>query len=164
MKLEYSYLLMSQSDFLKVQSMEEIFRERANHYKLDNRNQDYWIIMNPSIIKDSNYKNFLKNTNFYKQKEEQNSSYVAIISTNKSFIQWLALRIGFFEFVVHNQKFQLKYSYPTEKKLKSNGIIGEIQNNILITKFIFHHFHSIKPEVVIQDTKKLIKKISLSYS
>lgn len=119
----YHYLLMSRVDFLKIQSIEEILRERAGYYKLENNHQNYWIIIDPLFIKDNKIYEMITKTKFYSQNKEK-SSYVALVSTSETFINWLQLRIGYFESIIENQTYEKENSV---KLIKSDGIKGRIE-------------------------------------
>lgn len=114
---------MSRVDFLKIQSIEEILRERAGYYKLENNHQNYWIIIDPLFIKDNKIYEMITKTKFYSQNKEK-SSYVALVSTSETFINWLQLRIGYFESIIENQTYEKENSV---KLIKSDGIKGRIE-------------------------------------
>jgi len=129
--MTYHYLIMSEVDFLKIQSIEEILRERANYYTLEKSNQNYWIIVNPLFIRTAKIFESLKNTIFYSQ-NKNNTSYVTLISTNEAFVNWLHLRIGYFESLnTHNKNINLL------KEIKSDGVIGQIEVNFNDSHFYF---------------------------
>ena len=129
--MSYHYLIMSELDFLKVQSIEEILRERANYYTIENNHQNYWIVTNPLFLKTEKYFDAFKRTAFYSQ-NKKNSSYIALISTNEAFINWLQLRIGYFEFLdIKNE------IVPLSRKIKSDGIAGKIEETVENTYFYF---------------------------
>jgi hypothetical protein len=129
--MAYHYLIMSQRDFLKIQSIEEILRERANYYTLENSNQNYWIIMNPLFIKTQKIFQSIKKTIFYSQ-NQNNTSYVALISTNEAFVDWLRLRIGYFELLNSTNDNPISL-----KEIKSDGIMGQIEVNLAELSFYF---------------------------
>lgn len=129
--MAYHYLIMSQRDFLQIQSIEEILRERANYYTLENINQNYWIIMNPLFIKTQKIFQSIKKTVFYSQ-NENNTSYVALISTNEAFVDWLRLRIGYFELLNPTNDNSISL-----KEIKSDGVMGQIEVNSAESSFYF---------------------------
>jgi hypothetical protein len=102
------YIIMSQKDIIKNEVLEEILRERASHYNSKGQEQDFWIINSPTLLfKDRNYSQIIK-TKFYNQQfskiryESECGNFKqdfigAIASTNMKFIEWLRLRIGYFE-------------------------------------------------------------------
>ena len=82
----YYFALASQNFFLNEEPLEEILRERIEYYRSKNKKIDFWFVLNPNFIDffDFNFHNF-----------NINNSYAVIISLDKSFIQWLKLRMGF---------------------------------------------------------------------
>lgn len=119
---EYYYLIMSQADFIKNQVLEEVLRERANYYFSKNKPLDFWISVSPSFIKNLKLEEKIKKTNFYIQKKEEKPEYnIALISLDKEFINWIQLRLGYFENI--NNQLNSKYI--------SDGIYGSFDLNLL---------------------------------
>ena len=129
MSIKYYYIIMSQIDMLQNQVLEEILREKANYYFSKNKSLDFWISISPKFIDESNLKEDIKVSNFYKQhyseivSKNKNEFYSALISLDKDFINWIKLRLGYFE----NQK-NLK-SENIGSNFISDGIYGEINYN-----------------------------------
>lgn len=121
---EFHYLLMSNSEFLRDNVLEEVLRERAAYYLAKNKKQDFWVIKSPKFLSHSKILKEFRNTNFFKQKKSQN--YYAIVSSDKVFIDWLALRIGYFESLFATDKSKIG-------KFTINGISG---NTSLINPLI----------------------------
>jgi hypothetical protein len=48
---EYYYLIMSQSDFMQNQVLEEVLRERATYYNEKKKSLDFWVLISPNFIK-----------------------------------------------------------------------------------------------------------------
>jgi hypothetical protein len=131
-KIVYYYLLMSQKDLVENQVVEEIFREKANFYFDQNRQTDFWILMAPKFIKEKKLLDKIRKSRFYKQQKSNISCFsldtekeffVALVSTNKDFIRWVGLRIGYFE--------DLDLSFEDSnrndsKSYISNGVSGYI--------------------------------------
>lgn len=104
----YFYLLFSQLDLLKSEAIEELLRERTNHYwNKDQKDRDFWIVISPKFINLTNIKDEIKKSNFYIFNENKTkfiesdkyntNFYAAIVSTNENYMKWLALRLGYFE-------------------------------------------------------------------
>jgi hypothetical protein len=96
------YLLFSQKDFLQNQVIEELIRERSNYYIAENKSNDYWILNSPEFINNSELKEKIKLSSFYKAKQNEivknNEEYFSSILTfNKEFFVWMQLRLGDFE-------------------------------------------------------------------
>lgn len=133
MVLTYHYLLFSQKDFLENQIMEELLRERAQHYFLQKKLNDFWIVPSPLFISDPEILKKIKGTAYYKKEKEnlsliENDSqfFIALISFNKDFIKWVELRLGFFE--------KIDSDFLTSKEIESknfttNGIIGKFNSS-----------------------------------
>ena len=121
MSLTYHYLIMPQKDFFQNEAFEEILRERANFYFNQDKKKDFWLIPFPEFVKDQNFLEKIKETNFYNQKTPLffSSNLVALISSNEDFIKWVELRVGYFENI--ESKNSLKNYHI------SNGISGKIQ-------------------------------------
>lgn len=124
---KFDFLLMTKTDFYKNEGLEEIFRERSTYYLENNEKRNFWIISFPSSIPESYFYKCLKTSNFFKEKNQKNleqEPFVIIISTNKRYINWLQLRIGFFEklFTLINLQ-----NYMEKKDFYSNGITGRIK-------------------------------------
>ena len=117
---------MSQIDMLQNQVLEEILREKANYYFSKNKSLDFWISISPKFINEFNLKEDIRLSNFYKQHSSEiitknkNEFYSALISLDKDFINWIKLRLGYFE----NQK-NLK-NQSIGSNFISDGIYGEI--------------------------------------
>jgi hypothetical protein len=133
-KIIYYYLLMSQKDLVENQVVEEIFREKANFYFDQDRQTDFWILMAPKFIKEKKLLGKIRKSRFYKQQKENISCFsldtekeffVALVSTNKDFIRWVGLRIGYFE-DLHNDTV---YSKERDHYI-SNGVSGYLEYNI----------------------------------
>nr|YP_010337611.1 hypothetical protein MW560_pgp035 [Dixoniella grisea]UNJ17196.1 hypothetical protein [Dixoniella grisea] len=78
----YYFILASKKFLLEEEPIEEMLRERTNFYLNHNMEPDFWIMEDTSKIinKDKNIpKNF--------------TNSLAIVSTNKTFIDWMKLRI-----------------------------------------------------------------------
>jgi hypothetical protein len=139
--MNYYILVMSQKEFFENQVFEEILRERVNYYVSKNQVIDFWISTEPKLLKTFfSLKNF-KNTKFYKRTKEKNS-YSCLISTNKEFINWIQLRLGFFENIDDIKEDKDYYSDGLSliiKNIKSQDIKSNCENldsNILYSKYL----------------------------
>jgi hypothetical protein len=124
----YYYLVLSQEDFLKNQALEELFRERITYLVNEKKCIDFWIIMSPSFFNENSIEKKIKSTKFFAQK--QNLSLTAIVSTNKEYITWLHLRLGFFENFLENGEL-------SEINYKSDGLKGSFSENEMKIKNLF---------------------------
>jgi hypothetical protein len=153
---------MSQKDLLQNQVIEEILREKAGHYNARNRMPDFWVLINPSFLKENNLLNNIRNTNFYSQQKEKinykfkdsnefKEFYGVLISTNEEFMRWIKLRLGYFENINEfNKNNTNQFSYI------SDGVFGIINNqnfkNILQSQTNFLH-----PDILINKFKNSLE-------
>ena len=100
------------------------------------------------FIKNFNLINQIKNSNFYKDNKNNLEYLCSIVSSDKKYIQWIELRLGYFEDIKNiNSK-----NYYT-----SDGISGsfEINNeNILIENKL-----KIDPNFIAKEYEYIIDKI-----
>nr|QVY58223.1 hypothetical protein [Eucheuma denticulatum] len=82
----YYFAIASKKFLVNEEPIEEILRERTNHYTSINKNIDFWFTINPQFI-------HLPELKYIKTKLKQPAA--AIVSLDKEFIEWLKLRIGF---------------------------------------------------------------------
>jgi hypothetical protein len=82
----YYFAIASQDFLLREEPVEEILRERINHYKSIKKVIDFWFVLNPS---------FVDAPEMVTAKKQLTKSSAAIISHNPKFIEWLKLRLGF---------------------------------------------------------------------
>ncbi len=138
---DFHYLLLNRFQFLKNNAIEEILRERAHYYLSENKANDFWIIETPEFAYKKEFFEKIKRSQFYLINKNliQNKYFYAIISSDKSFLNWLALRIGYFENMDDNLKSQNK------KVFTSTGLTGKlkpIQRNPLLS--LPYHFRPLK--------------------
>lgn len=93
----YYYLLASQKFLLEEEPLDEVLRERRRHYQEQEREIDFWLIKQPA---------FLESSNFSAIKNRVPQPAAAIVSTDKTFITWLKLRL---EYVITGE-----FQAPTE--------------------------------------------------
>nr|YP_010726665.1 hypothetical protein P8482_pgp054 [Hypnea edeniana]WCH54651.1 hypothetical protein [Hypnea edeniana]WDY85140.1 hypothetical protein [Hypnea edeniana] len=82
----YYFAIASKKFLVEAEPIEEILRERTNHYLSNKKSIDFWFIDNPKFIHKPEFKNL---------KKMINSTPAAIISLDKEFIEWIKLRISF---------------------------------------------------------------------
>nr|YP_009391973.1 hypothetical protein [Periphykon beckeri]ARW60321.1 hypothetical protein [Periphykon beckeri] len=83
----YYFAFASKSFFLHQEPIEEILRERIQHYESCKKEIDFWFVLNPSFLSSLDYYTI----NF----DRSNQSFAAIVSSDEQFIQWLKLRLVF---------------------------------------------------------------------
>ena len=150
--MEYYYIVMSQKDMLKNQVLEEILRERANYYFSKNRSLDFWVTISPSFLENKNIFNKIKETNFYKQhkseiqSDSENEFYCALITLNKDFLNWIKLRLGYFE--------NLDDLKLMDSNFASDGIFGTLDKNI--NSPLKNKENFLNPEILTNRYKKML--------
>lgn len=87
----YYYILASQRFLLEEEPLEEVLRERTRHYQEQEQPIDFWLIKQPA---------FLEAPEFSDVKARCPQPAAAIVSTNKTFTDWLKLRL---EYVITGQ-------------------------------------------------------------
>jgi len=117
MNKKFYAFVTSQSDLLKNESLEEIFRERTNQKISQGKKPDFWILNSLELLKKLNINNQFKCTNYYSSINKDNlNNYFTIFLTNDIYAQdWLELRLGYFEDLNLNIK-------TKSNNYKSNGI------------------------------------------
>lgn len=83
---KYYFAIASQDFLLNEEPVEEVLRERVNHYKSIKKIIDFWLVMSPTFIHAPEM-NIIK--------KQLTKPAAAIISENQVFIHWLKLRLGF---------------------------------------------------------------------
>jgi len=111
---------MSQKEFFENQVFEEILRERVNYYVSKNQVIDFWISLEPEFLTELLTSKNYQTTQFFKRTKGK-VPYSCLISTNKEFINWIQLRLGFFENLENK-------TLPTNKEYYSDGLLLEITN------------------------------------
>ena len=152
MSVKYYYIIMSQIDMLQNQVLEEILREKANYYFSKNKSIDFWITISPKFINESNLTEEIKVSNFYKQRCSEivarngNDFYSALVSLDKDFINWIKLRLGYFENLKTLKTQNIGSNYI------SDGIYGEIESNS--SSFLNHNKRFVHPYFYVSKYKK----------
>nr|YP_009511579.1 hypothetical protein [Melanthalia intermedia]AXI97456.1 hypothetical protein [Melanthalia intermedia] len=83
---KYYFALASKNFLMNEEPVEEILRERTNHYRKNKKDVDFWLITGSDFNKWIDEENICKKIS---------RPYAAIVSSDKKFISWLKLRIGF---------------------------------------------------------------------
>nr|QVY58425.1 hypothetical protein [Kappaphycus striatus] len=82
----YYFAIASKKFLVDAEPIEEILRERTNHYTTTNKHIDFWFTLNPKFI-------YLPELKYIETKFKKPAA--AIVSLDQEFIEWLKLRIGF---------------------------------------------------------------------
>ena len=157
MNVKYHYLIMSQKDMSQNQVLEEILRERTNYYFAKERSFDFWILPCPNFIKELNLDSSIKKTNFYLQKKDEINSftqqnfYMSLVTLDKKFLNWIQLRLGYFE--------NISQDIISKTKYKSDGVYGFFESNDLNNSLSFDE-SIINPDIILKRYKTVL---SLKY-
>ena len=124
--MQYYYIVMSQKEMLQNQVLEEILRERANYYLSKGKPIDFWISISPDFLKNNEMKDIIRKSNFYSQQQQNILSesnlnkefYSALISLDREFLNWIKLRLGYFENIQEIKQYKTNFNYV------SDGIFG----------------------------------------
>ncbi len=82
----YYYLLASQKFLLEEEPLDEVLRERTRHYQEQEKAIDFWLIKQPA---------FLDVPALASVKAQCPQPAAAIVSTDKTLITWLKLRLEY---------------------------------------------------------------------
>jgi hypothetical protein len=82
----YYYLLASQKFLLEEEPFEEVLKERTRHYQEQEKSIDFWLVKQPA---------FLEAPEFADVKARCPQPAAAVVSTDKTFITWLKLRLEY---------------------------------------------------------------------
>ena len=164
MNISYHYLIMSQKDLLQNQVIEEILREKSSYYATQNKIPDYWILISPNFIKDESFNSKIKKTRFFKNQSNKivfNSKenkeiefYASLVSLDKDFMNWIKLRLGYFEDLNNFEPESLLSSYV------SDGVYGEYsldKNVIDALPFLSSSSNLIHPDIILEKLSNSIK-------
>ena len=83
---KYHFVAASEKFLTVEEPLEEILKERRRNYSENNKEIDFWLLLNPS---------FLNATQFADLNKKIPSPSAAVISTDKKFITFLKLRLEF---------------------------------------------------------------------
>jgi hypothetical protein len=162
MNTKYYYLIMSQKDMIQNQVLEELLRERTNYYLAKNKKSDFWVSMSPSFIKDLKLDEKILKTNFYIQHKNTINSftdynfYSSLISVDKDFINWIHLRLGYFEDLDKILNLKDKGNYV------SDGVCGSFDlTDINSSSVLQSNKTLINPDLIIDKYKAVL---NMSYS
>nr|YP_009392175.1 hypothetical protein [Osmundaria fimbriata]ARW60737.1 hypothetical protein [Osmundaria fimbriata] len=89
----YYFAVATRKFFLQQEPIEEILRERTQYYRSNDKDIDFWFVLNPDFTQLTQNGNSCLSIN---------DSLAAIISLDREFIEWLKLRVSF----VHIGSFQ----------------------------------------------------------
>nr|QUE28389.1 Ycf54 [Porphyrostromium boryanum] len=82
----YYFAIASRKFLTEKEPLEEILRERVSYYKTHNKTIDFWFVETPEFFEAPQFKTITGNNK---------STFAGIVSTNRIFINWLKLRVGY---------------------------------------------------------------------
>jgi hypothetical protein len=160
---KYYFIVMSQEELFKNQTIEEILRERNNYYKSKKKINDFWILVSPKFLAEPSLQKKFRETNYFEKistlreiEINPNTTYGCLISSNKEFMEWIKLRLGYFENIQVKEKDE--NSTTEKKRFTSDGICGEIEctepemENIFTTRK-----YLVDESIVLEKYKKFLR-------
>jgi hypothetical protein len=152
MKKTYYYILTTQEMLFKNQVLEELLREKSNNYQINKLQRDFWILNSPYFINKFKLLDQISLTNFYKDNKNKLNYLCSIVSCDKKYIQWIQLRLGYFENINN-----FKSNNYNERYYTSDGIFGsfEIENE----NILFENKLKINPNFISKEYEYIINKI-----
>jgi hypothetical protein len=159
--IKYHYLIMPQQEILINQVLEEILRERTTSFLVRKKARDFWLVPAPSFVYSEDFSRKLKQTNFFVQKQKQInellsekcfSFYGALVSTDEIFINWIRLRLGYFENINNPDN--------KTKNINCDGLYGFFElnnNNVENLSPLIHISNYISPKVKRKQHEKIIE-------
>lgn len=82
----YYYVVASQRFLLEEEPFDEVLKERHRHYQSQEKEIDFWLIRQPA---------FLEAPELAEVKLSCPQPAVAVVSTDKTFVTWLKLRLEY---------------------------------------------------------------------
>nr|WRW10672.1 hypothetical protein ASMI105 [Ascoseira mirabilis] len=82
----YHFVLGSNNFLFKEEPLEEILRERTQHFRRTKKPIDFWVVESPQFLAADQFKEM-------RSLLDNDKSYSAVVSTNPLFITWLKLRL-----------------------------------------------------------------------
>lgn len=82
----YYYAVGSKKFLLEEEPLEEVLKERRRYYQEQEQELDFWLVKQPA---------FLEAPELAEVRANCPQPAVALVSTNKSFITWLKLRLEY---------------------------------------------------------------------
>lgn len=82
----YYYVLASRTFLMEQEPLEEVLRERTRHYQEQEKAIDFWLVQQPA---------FLEAPELATVKAKCPQPAAAVVSTDRSFITWLKLRLEY---------------------------------------------------------------------
>jgi hypothetical protein len=117
--------------------------------------------MSPTFINYLELGQKITQTNFYNQQKDEILSggdrefYGSIVSLDRDFINWIKLRLGYFEDILQNEDPEFKNSFVSDG---ISGSFSSVSSNISPLKY---NGKMINPDVILQKYKSVL---SLYYS
>jgi hypothetical protein len=162
MNTSYHYLIMAQQDLLENQCIEEILREKTNFYSIRKKQRDFWLSISPNFLYSPDILNSLKLTKFYQQKKNTFSKnldnslelnfFCSLISLDKEFIEWIQLRLGYFENINTNDFIE----NVKNKDFVSDGIRGSF-NLSKIKNPLEDNSYCLYPDILLKKNEKFLE-------
>lgn len=110
--MNYYFILASEKFLLEEEPLEEVLRERNEYFTKNNKQIDFWLLPSPGFLETNE-------NEIVTLKQKIKGPLVSLVSTDKTFINWLKLR---YQNVVSGQFYAPSFSMrnPLDYKLAGN--------------------------------------------
>jgi hypothetical protein len=143
---------------LKSQVLEEVLRERAQFCFSKFTSLDFWLTISPKFLLSNQIDNKIKSTTFYKNyliHKNKSPNFCSLITSNKEFIIWIKLRLGYFEDINKIENFK-------NETITIDGIYGELnQKDFEFESLLLNDPNKLSEELLLERYKNSIKLSSL---
>jgi hypothetical protein len=159
---------MSQKDLLQNQVIEEILREKSSYYNVQNKTPDYWVVISPYFLKDRNLTEEIRKTSFFKNqkdkivvnpiREQSLEFYGALVSLDEDFMNWMQLRLGYFERI--ESVWGREQNKSKSESYVSDGVCGSCitsVNDYSTDSFLLSNTNFLHPDIITQKLSDSIK-------
>jgi hypothetical protein len=151
--MNYYSLILLQKDLLESQVFEEILRERSTYFFQQKKPRNFWIVLSPFLLLQSSWVDKFKETQFFQRNKLEKDFFLSIVSSDKDFINWLGLRLGYFE----NLENEASFLEQKKKSYLSNGIKASFfEEKICFFPLLEGHVNYLDPEILVKKEKKFL--------
>ena len=146
---------MSQKDILLDQVLEEILREKTSYYLAQNKTPDFWILVSPNFIEEQGLSLKIKTTKFFHDQKDKilvkwatggfREFYVALISSDEEYMNWIKLRLGYFEEMEVSRENLVTPSYVSDGVYGSFSVDNQKEQTTSVLSSNYTHLH---PDII----------------
>jgi len=153
--MTYYSLILLQKDLLENQVFEEILRERSTYFFQQKKPRNFWLVLSPKIFSQSSLVKKFQETQFFQTNNLEKNFFLSIVSSDKDFINWLGLRLGYFE-TVETVENEISNFQQRKKDYVSNGIKASFVETKLMKAMLEGDLNSLDPEILLKKEKKFL--------